>query len=173
VTRNRRGAAARRLGARAERLTLWLLWARGWDLVAWRQKLGRWELDLLVSRGPELRPLAVNARRPGARLAGDTDLQHEQAPPLQRGTRNRRRRGAWPRGDAITLGVTQGIIMVLAVVVIGGLVGSGGLGYLVAQGLQRGEFGLGVVASLAILALGIALDRVTQATRRAGRETFE
>ncbi len=72
-------------------------------------------------------------------------------------------------GDAIMLGVNQGIIMVLAVVVIGGLVGSGGLGYLVAQGLVRGEFGLGVVASLAILALGIALDRVTQATRRAQR----
>jgi glycine betaine/proline transport system permease protein len=75
--------------------------------------------------------------------------------------------------DAIMLGVNQGMIMVLAVVVIGGLVGSGGLGYLVAQGLQRGEFGLGVVASLAILALGIALDRVTQATRRAGREIIE
>jgi glycine betaine/proline transport system permease protein len=69
--------------------------------------------------------------------------------------------------DAIMLGVNQGIIMVLAVVVIGGLVGSGGLGYEVAQGLQRNEFGLGVVASLAILALGIALDRVTQGNRSA------
>jgi glycine betaine/proline transport system permease protein len=55
------------------------------------------------------------------------------------------------------------------VVVIGGLVGSGALGYEVAQGLQRNEFGKGVVASLAILALGIALDRVTQGHRRAGR----
>jgi glycine betaine/proline transport system permease protein len=71
--------------------------------------------------------------------------------------------------DAIMLGVNQGIIAVLAVVVIGGLVGSGGLGYLVAQGLVRGEFGLGLVASLAILALGIALDRVTQASRRTRR----
>jgi glycine betaine/proline transport system permease protein len=69
--------------------------------------------------------------------------------------------------DAIMLGVNQGIIMVLAVVVIGGLVGSGGLGYEVAQGLQRNEFGQGVLASLAILALGIALDRVTQGNRRA------
>jgi glycine betaine/proline transport system permease protein len=68
-------------------------------------------------------------------------------------------------GDAIMLGVNQGIIMVLAVVVIGGLVGSGGLGYMVAEGLQRGEFGQGVVASLAILALGFTLDRVTQGTR--------
>jgi glycine betaine/proline transport system permease protein len=73
-------------------------------------------------------------------------------------------------GDAIMLGVNQGIIMVLAVVVIGGLVGSGGLGYEVAQGLVRGQFGQGVVASLAILALGITLDRVTQGTRTARRE---
>ena len=72
--------------------------------------------------------------------------------------------------DAIMLGVNQGIIMVLAVVVIGGLVGSGGLGYEVAQGLQRNEFGQGVVASLAILALGIALDRVTQGNRRARQQ---
>src|SRR5919204_5761463 len=68
--------------------------------------------------------------------------------------------------DAIMLGVNQGIIMVLAVVVIGGLVGSGGLGYEVAEGLQRNEFGQGVLASLAILALGIALDRVTQGRER-------
>jgi glycine betaine/proline transport system permease protein len=69
--------------------------------------------------------------------------------------------------DAIMLGVNQAIIMVLAVVVIGGLVGSGALGYEVAQGLQRNAFGQGVVASLAILALGIALDRVTQGRARA------
>jgi len=73
-------------------------------------------------------------------------------------------------GDAIMLGVNQGIIMVLAVVVIGGLVGSGGLGYEVAQGLVRGYFGQGVIASFAILALGIALDRVTQGTRAKRKE---
>jgi glycine betaine/proline transport system permease protein len=69
-------------------------------------------------------------------------------------------------GDAIMLGVNQGLIMVLSVVVIGGLVGSGGLGYEVAQGLVRGQFGQGTIASVAILALGIALDRVTQGSRR-------
>jgi len=67
--------------------------------------------------------------------------------------------------DSIMLGVNQGIIMVLSVVVIGGLVGSGALGDQVARGLQRNEFGQGVVASIAILALGIALDRVTQGQR--------
>jgi glycine betaine/proline transport system permease protein len=68
--------------------------------------------------------------------------------------------------DSIMLGVNQGIIMVLAVVVIGGLVGSGALGDMIARGLQRNEFGEGVVASLAILALGIALDRVTQGQKK-------
>jgi glycine betaine/proline transport system permease protein len=72
--------------------------------------------------------------------------------------------------DAIMLGVNQGIIMVLAVVVIAGLVGSGGLGYQVAEGLQRNEFGQGVIASIAILALGIALDRTTQGRARARQE---
>jgi glycine betaine/proline transport system permease protein len=68
--------------------------------------------------------------------------------------------------DSIMLGVNQGIIMVLAVVVIGGLIGSGALGDAIARGLQRNEFGEGVVASLAILALGIALDRVTQGRKK-------
>jgi glycine betaine/proline transport system permease protein len=72
--------------------------------------------------------------------------------------------------DAIMLGVNQGLIMVLAVVVIAGLVGSGGLGYEVVVGLQRNEFGAGVVASVALLALGIALDRVTQGNRRARKD---
>jgi glycine betaine/proline transport system permease protein len=71
--------------------------------------------------------------------------------------------------EAIMLGVNQGLIMVLAVVVIAGLVGSGALGYAVAAGLQRGQFGIGVVASIAILAMGIALDRVTRGNRSAGK----
>jgi glycine betaine/proline transport system permease protein len=71
--------------------------------------------------------------------------------------------------DAIMLGINQGLIMVLAVVVIGGLVGSGALGYDVSQGLQRNDFGLGVVASVAILAMGIALDRVTRGKRSTGK----
>ncbi len=73
-------------------------------------------------------------------------------------------------GDAVMLGVNQAIVMVLAVVVIGGLVGSPGLGYEVAQGLVSGQFGQGVIASVAILALGIALDRVTQGTRSSRRQ---
>ena len=67
---------------------------------------------------------------------------------------------------AIMLGINQGIIMVLAVVIVAGLVGGGALGYGVVVGLQRNQFGDGVVASLAILCLGIVLDRITQTAAR-------
>jgi glycine betaine/proline transport system permease protein len=57
----------------------------------------------------------------------------------------------------------QGIVLVLAMVVIGGLVGGGGLGYQVVAGLaQRANFGSGLAAALAMVALGIMLDRITQ-----------
>jgi Holliday junction resolvase-like predicted endonuclease len=64
-------------------MALWLLWLRGWNLVAWRLKLGRFELDLLMSRGDELRLLEVKARRSGAWVAGDTALTPEQRLRLQ------------------------------------------------------------------------------------------
>jgi glycine betaine/proline transport system permease protein len=70
---------------------------------------------------------------------------------------------------AIMLGINQGIVMVLAVVIVAGLVGGGALGYGVVVGLQRNAFGDGVVASLAILCLGIVLDRITQTGARVGR----
>ena len=57
----------------------------------------------------------------------------------------------------------QGIVLVLAMVVIGGLVGGGGLGYQVVAGFyQRDMFGSGMAAALAIVLLGIMLDRITQ-----------
>ena len=68
------------------------------------------------------------------------------------------------------LGVNQGIIMVLAVVVIGGLVGRRVSGTRSRRVSRASDFGLGVLASVAILALGIALDRVTRGARRAQLE---
>ena len=94
--RSRRGEAARRLGLWAERLTLWLLWLRGWDLVAWRQKLGRYELDLLLSRGSTLRLLEVKARRTGAWVGADTALEPEQRLRLQRALQAWLDRVPWP-----------------------------------------------------------------------------
>ena len=64
---------------------------------------------------------------------------------------------------AIQVASNQGIVMVLAMVVVGGLVGAGALGYDVVTGLsQHEDFGKGFAAGIAIVLLGIALDRITQ-----------
>jgi glycine betaine/proline transport system permease protein len=55
--------------------------------------------------------------------------------------------------------------------VVGGLVGGGGLGYLVVSGFSQSQlFGKGLAAGIAITALGVMLDRITQhAAARLGR----
>ncbi|MFF5843488.1 ABC transporter permease [Streptomyces massasporeus] len=67
---------------------------------------------------------------------------------------------------ALLLAVNQGLVLVLAVVVIGGLVGGGALGYDVVFGLAQGDLATGLVAGGAIVCLGLMLDRVTQPTER-------
>jgi len=48
-------------------------------------------------------------------------------------------------------------------VVVGGLVGAGALGYDVVAGFSQGEdFGKGMAAAISIVLLGVLLDRVTQ-----------
>ncbi len=65
---------------------------------------------------------------------------------------------------SLLLAVNQGLIFVLAVVVIGGYVGSGALGYLVIVGNSKPELqGKGLVAGLCIVLLGIMIDRIAQA----------
>jgi glycine betaine/proline transport system permease protein len=66
--------------------------------------------------------------------------------------------------EALTLATNQGLIYVLSMVVVGGLVGAGALGYDVVAGFSQGElYGKGLAAGLAIVLLGIMLDRITQA----------
>ncbi len=68
---------------------------------------------------------------------------------------------------ALLLAANQGMIYVLAVIVIGGFVGAGGLGYLVIVGGSKPELqGKGLVAGLAILLLGVMIDRIAQAGAR-------
>ncbi|GAB3440044.1 ABC transporter permease subunit [Streptomonospora sediminis] len=67
--------------------------------------------------------------------------------------------------SSLLLAVNQGIMMVLAMVVMGALVGAGSLGYDVVFGLKQNQLGLGVTSGLAIVCLGVFLDRVTQGRR--------
>lgn len=71
---------------------------------------------------------------------------------------------------ALLLAVNQGVVLVLAVVIIGGLVGGGALGYEVVAGLARGDLATGLVAGAAIVCLGLMLDRVTQPTERRAKK---
>lgn len=64
---------------------------------------------------------------------------------------------------ALLLAANQGIVMVLAMVVVGALVGAGALGYDVIAGLAQSEdFGKGLAAGISIVLLGVMLDRITQ-----------
>ncbi|WP_405869887.1 ABC transporter permease [Streptomyces sp. NBC_00005] len=67
---------------------------------------------------------------------------------------------------SLLLALNQGVVLVLAVVIIGGLVGGGALGYDVVFGLAQGDLATGLVAGAAIVCLGLMLDRVTQPTER-------
>ena len=69
---------------------------------------------------------------------------------------------------SIIAGINQTVMLVLAMVVIAGLVGGGGLGLETVKGLRRSDsVGSGFVAGLAIVLLAMVLDRLLQAwTRR-------
>ncbi|KRA99830.1 ABC transporter permease [Devosia sp. Root685] len=62
----------------------------------------------------------------------------------------------------ILAGINQTTMMALAMVVIASMIGAGGLGYQVLQGIGRLEVSRGLFAGLGIVALAIIFDRVTQ-----------
>jgi glycine betaine/proline transport system permease protein len=63
---------------------------------------------------------------------------------------------------ALLLAVNQGLVLVLSMVVIAGMIGGGALGIDVVKGLAKGDLGLGMTAGIAMVCLGILLDRVSQ-----------
>lgn len=70
----------------------------------------------------------------------------------------------------LLVGLNQCILLSLAMVVLAGLVGAGGLGAEVTRGLTRMEMGLGLRAGLAIVAIAILLDRFSKGALQ-GRRT--
>jgi len=63
---------------------------------------------------------------------------------------------------SIMMGVNQTVMMVLAMVIIAGLVGGGGLGLEAVIGLAKTQTGRGVEAGIAIVIMAMILDRMTQ-----------
>jgi glycine betaine/proline transport system permease protein len=65
--------------------------------------------------------------------------------------------------DSLMVGVNQVIMLSLNMVIIASMIGAGGLGFDVLAALRRLDIGAGLEAGLAIVALAIALDRLSQA----------
>jgi glycine betaine/proline transport system permease protein len=63
---------------------------------------------------------------------------------------------------AIMLAVNQVILMVVAMVIIAGLTGGGGLGYLIIDTFTRTKIGQGVEVAIALTLMAMVLDRLTQ-----------
>ena len=65
--------------------------------------------------------------------------------------------------ESLVLAANQGLLYVLAMAVIGGLVGAGALGYDVVLGFARSEeWGFGAAAGISIVLLGIMVDRIAR-----------
>jgi glycine betaine/proline transport system permease protein len=66
----------------------------------------------------------------------------------------------------IMAGINQTTMMALSMVVIASMIGAGGLGYQVLQGIQRLEVSRGLMAGLGIVFLAVIFDRIAQAYGR-------
>jgi glycine betaine/proline transport system permease protein len=73
--------------------------------------------------------------------------------------------------DGLMVGLNQVIMLSLNMVIIASMIGAGGLGFDVLAALRRLDFGTGLEAGFAIVALAIALDRLSQAYAKKGVET--
>jgi|tagenome__1003787_1003787.scaffolds.fasta_scaffold20943162_2 glycine betaine/proline transport system permease protein len=71
---------------------------------------------------------------------------------------------------SVLLAANQGLLYVLSMVVIGGMVGAGALGFDVVKGFRQADYiGRGLAAGVTIVLLGIMLDRITTyGAQRAG-----
>ncbi len=72
--------------------------------------------------------------------------------------------------EPLMVGVNQVIMLSLNMVIIASMIGAGGLGFDVLNALRRLDFGTGLEAGFAIVALAIALDRLSQAAAHRGAD---
>lgn len=105
-------------------------------------------------------PVAIKLVADGIRGVSPTTVEAARSAGTSTGQMIRKVQLPMARG-AVVLALNQGLLFVLAMVVIGGLVGGGGLGFLVVTGFsQADDFGKGLAAAIAITALGVMLDRI-------------
>jgi glycine betaine/proline transport system permease protein len=106
-------------------------------------------------------PVAIKIAADGIRGVSPTTVEAAESAGTNRWQMIGKVQLPMSRGSMV-LAANQGLLFVLSMVVIGGLVGGGGLGFLVVSGFSQAEdFGKGLAAGIAITALGVMLDRIT------------
>ncbi|MCZ3386291.1 MAG: ABC transporter permease subunit [Actinomycetia bacterium] len=106
-------------------------------------------------------PIAIKIAADGIRGVSPTTVEAAESTGSNRWQMIGKVQLPMARGSLV-LAANQGLLFVLSMVVIGGLVGGGGLGFLVVGGFsQQEDFGKGLAAGIAITALGVMLDRIT------------
>ncbi|GAB3625634.1 glycine/betaine ABC transporter permease [Pandoraea terrae] len=74
---------------------------------------------------------------------------------------------------SIMAGINQTTMMALSMVVIASMIGAGGLGYQVLQGIQRLDVSRGLLAGTGIVLLAIVFDRIAQAYGKRAQKTLK
>lgn len=125
-----------------------------------------------LGKVPALIATIIYALPPLVRLT-DLGLRHVDATAIDAAATLGARRGqilrkielplAWP---SVLQGLNQTVMLALGMVVVASMIGARGLGETVLLGLQRNDSGQGLVGGLAIVALAIVVDRLTQGFAR-------
>jgi glycine betaine/proline transport system permease protein len=71
---------------------------------------------------------------------------------------------------SIMTGINQSLMMAFGMVVIAGIVGSGGLGETIYEAIRTLDIGKSIDAAIAIVILTIVIDRLTQSLVRTGKD---
>ena len=70
----------------------------------------------------------------------------------------------------ILAGLNQTILLSLSMVVISAMIGAGGLGNVVLQGITQMKMGQGFEGGLAVVILAMVIDRITQSLVKARKK---
>ncbi len=109
-------------------------------------------------------PIATKLVADGIRGVSPTTVEAARSAGITRGQMIRKVQLPMSK-QALVLSTNQGLLYVLSMVVIGGMVGAGSLGYIVVSGFSQAQlFGKGLAAGIAITALGVMLDRIARYT---------
>ncbi len=106
-------------------------------------------------------PVAIKLVADGVRGVSPTTIEAAEASGTSRWQMITKVQLPMARGSLL-LAANQGLLYVLSMVVLGGMVGAGALGFDVVSGFRNADnVGRGLAAGIAIVLIGIMLDRIT------------